>query len=380
MRHYPIMPIYRIIPALALAVGLPALAIAQAQAPAPQPTPATTPAAAPAPTTPTKAEAKLDEAIARIKSLKSVSAELAETVEMLGQKFRLTGLYSKAPDYRVYLKLDLAGLGDTNGTMLQVCDGDLLWDYTKILGAPSLRKLKIGGILKKLDSAEFDPEMRDRMVAQLGFAGPEALLVGLRRSMAFNQLAEGTLDGRAVWIIRGQWKDYEGLTGPNQAPLPATAPLPPYVPKLSAIYLGKDDLWPYQVILQGQALSILVDDRPRDMNGHPYGPKATPRREPPSKIVLVYSNVQLDAPIPASNFAFTPPGDIQVLDGTARLEADIDAYLAEQANRKRAEAAKAGDKGGEALPQGLTVPPGPGTEPSSDPFRSTAPPPAPKQP
>ena len=368
------MPIYRIIPALIPLVILTASAAAQTPAPAPTPAPAAAKPTAP----PTKAEVRLDEAIAKLKRLKSVSAELAQTVEMLGQKFRLTGKYLKAPGYRVYLILELSGLGDAAGTMLQVCDGTTLWDFNKVLGTPSVRKLVIAGILKKLDSSELDADIRARMIAQLGFAGPEALLVGLRKAMTFNQMAEGQLDGQAVWIIRGEWKDYEGLGTPGQV-IPPTAQLPPYVPKLGVVYLSKETLWPLKIELQGQALSVMIDDRPTDTYGHKIGPKAQARREPPSRIVLVYSNVELDAPIPASSFAFTPPQDIQVIDGTARMEAELEALIEDQKNRKNAEAAKAAEKGTEPLPQGINVPSTPGAG-APDTFRSTAPPPEGKQP
>src|SRR5262245_227854 len=121
------MPPYRIIPALASFAVLTALAYAQAPAekPAAAPAPTMPPAATstttltpPAP--PTEAEKLLDEAIAKIKALKSVAADISQAVEMLGQKFRLSGRYLKASGNRMSLMLTIEGLGDTEGRTLQV--------------------------------------------------------------------------------------------------------------------------------------------------------------------------------------------------------------------------------------------------------------------
>ena len=74
--------------------------------------------------------------------------------------------------------------------------------------------------------------MRDQVVTQLGLAGPEVLLVGLRKAIKFDQREEGTLDDRPVDIIRGTWLRPEGLAGPNLTPQQQMAPLPSFVPSL----------------------------------------------------------------------------------------------------------------------------------------------------
>jgi hypothetical protein len=392
------MPKDRIFPALALATlalavgvraqdaGPPSSTAGKAATPSPSPMPG--PAGAPGqgqaqavppppPLTSPHAEQALDEALRKVKAYKSVSAELSEDVSLLGQKFRLTGRYLRAPGSRVLLRLDVEGLGDAEGTVLQVCDGTVLWDFMKIMGAPSCRSIKVGEVFKKLDSPDCDAELRERTMAQLGFAGPDALLAGLRKSVAFYTKTEGTIDGKKVWVLGGQWKDREALSGPGQPPLPPTASLPPYIPNTVIVSVGQDDGWPYRVELIGRAPSLVElqrDSRPIGPDGRPMGPKTTPKREEPCRIILVYSKVQLDQAIPPAEFAFEPPQNVPKADATEALLNQLENLLADRANQRRMEAAK----GGGEVPAIQLKPspsPAPGGGGGGDTFRSTTPPP-----
>ncbi len=109
--------------------------------------------AEPAQEPPTDAEKQIDEAIAAIKNLKSVAADLVQSVEMLNLKFTIKGRFMRAPNTHLYLRLTLSGLTDSTGTTLQVCDGDILWDYQQVLEKHMYRKLSIKPILEALKLA-----------------------------------------------------------------------------------------------------------------------------------------------------------------------------------------------------------------------------------
>jgi hypothetical protein len=381
MRRNPLMPNIQILLTLALAAALTPWARAQAPTPAPAsipaapgPAPAPAPAVPAAPEPPTEAELALDAAIGRVKALKTVSAEIAETVDMLGQRFTVAGQYKRAGDYRVVLKLTLAGLGDTRGTMLQICDGTTLWDYSEILDSQNYRRLEVGKILKRLEGPEFDAATRDYAIGQLGFSGPDALLSGLRKAIKFERKEAATLAGRPVWFLQGAWKDLAALTGPGQPALPPGAPLPPYVPSLASVWIGQEDGWPYQVLLEGRVPTILLTpNRPMlGPDGRPVGRITSPRQELPSKFLLTYSQVTLDAPIALEEFAFRAPPSARVYDQTEDRLAELEhaAQLIQQAKK-----AAAASKGEPELDGTLEVP-----KPSSDEappvqgIRSTAPP------
>jgi hypothetical protein len=274
---------------------------------------------------------------------------------MLGQKFRLEGLYRKAPGNKHRLTLKLVGLGDTSGTVVQVCDGVTLFDYQNVLEQPICNKIKIGLILKKLESPDVTDELREAVFLQFNLAGPEVLLTGLRKAVAFDQKAEETFDGHPVWVLRGRWKDRSNLTGPNQPPVPQNGPLPPYVPSITTIWLDKETGWPYQVRLEGRALSLLErqkkkDDRPLGPDGRPIGRPTAVREDTPSRIDLIYSSVLFNTKLGSETFLFEPPSGVSVQDQTEAITSALDSSLARVAAQKRAAAAKAGDSATELTP------------------------------
>jgi outer membrane lipoprotein-sorting protein len=330
------------------------------------PGPSTGPApAAPAP--PTEAEKTLDEALAKIKALKSVSAKVRQDGKMLGQQFRIDGQYLKGPANQVYMLLELSGLGDIEGTMLQVSDGQVLWEFKKILDQSDIRKRTLGPILEKLNDPDCDPELREQVLAQLGFVGPEALIGGLRKAIEFYGKEAGTLDGKAIWIIRGRWKDRASLAGPNQPALPPTGPLPPYVPSLAEVWVGQEDGWPYFVKLYGQSPGIMRGQKQREIelgpDGRPVGPAVQVDQPTPSEIRMTFSEVAFNPELRPEQFAYQPPDGANVVDETQPIVNGLTAALANKAAQRKAEEAKAGPE----LPSTLRVP--------SPPSESETPPP-----
>ena len=305
----------------------------------------------------TPAERLLDESIAKVKALRSVQADIDESVSMLGQEFHLKGRYLKAPNNRVYLLLSVGDLGDASGTMLQVCDGATLWDYSKILDAQNCQKIQINPLLKLLGSPDADPSLREQVLTRLNFTGPETLLVGLRKAAEFDQQDEDTLDGVPVWVIRGRWKDTEQAKGqPGQPNTQPAGPLPPYMPSLVSVWVGKENGWPYKLILQGRALSIMERAKKQQQvgpDGRPVGRAEAPPNERPSKITLTYTGLKLNPQLDPTLFAFQPPPNVRVDDQTEKMVGELQTVLNEMAAQKKAEAAKGP---GTDLPEGIAIP------------------------
>ena len=266
---------------------------------------------------PTEAEKLIDQAIKKVAGLQSVAADMTQNVDMLKQKFAVKGRYLKGPSSRIYLKLTVTGLPDSAGTLLQICDGETLWDYQQILESQSYRKMSIKPVLERLNSPDIDAKTRDLFMSQIGFSGPEALLVGLRKSIKFDQKEEGELDGKPVWIFRGTWLNRNGLVGPDQRPLPAIGPLPAYVPSLATLYLGKDDGWPYKLDpgRQDEPTSFKTRGASAPMAALSAA-RSSIEKIDPSKIELVYSNVQLNPKLKPEEFAFQAPPNANVEDTT----------------------------------------------------------------
>jgi hypothetical protein len=308
----------------------------------------------------TDAEVIIDKAIKKIGELQYIVAELEEDVEMLAQKFAIKGRYLKAPNRRVYLRLTVSGLPDSSGTTLQVCDGETLWDYQQILENQFYRKQSIKPILERLNSPELDPKIRDQAISSMGFAGPETLLAGLRKYIKFDQKESADLEGKPVWVLRGTWKNRQGIVNFNGVPVAPTGLLPPYVPCDATLYLGKDDLFPYKLELWGREISDVIDTRPRGPDGRPIGARRTIERPTPSKIRLVYSNVKLNATIRVDEFAFQAPTTANVDDTTESVLKLLDQAIAAEAARKKSEANR---KDGKLLDQPIDIPaPPPATD------------------
>ena len=341
MGYIPTMPSIRFIPTVVITCLVPLLALAQAPAPAPAPAAVIEP--------PTPAEQQLDLAIIKVRMMERIAAKVEQDVDMLNQKFKLEGNYYKDTNYRVRLQLDLIGLGDTKSTMLQVCDGKVLWDYQKVLGMQSYRKREITPILKKLDDPNLDALFRGMIIANLGFGGPEAMLAGLRKAVKFDQVSEDKIDvGGAsveVFVLGGTWRDRANLLGPNDRPLSPTAPLPPYIPSNVRIFIGKADGWPYKILMKGNAPSLLQEDtRAIDpTSGRPVGQPRKPPKVDPSEITLTYKLLPASE-ISDALFFFSAPADMaatNVKDETEEFMAMLDQYIQIETNRKKAEAAKA---------------------------------------
>jgi outer membrane lipoprotein-sorting protein len=302
---------------------------------------------------PTEAELLIDDAIKKIAKLESVAADLVQEINMLNQKYTIKGRYLKAPNSHVYLKLTVSGLPDTSATSLQVCDGETLWDYQVVLDAQNYRKLSIKPILERLNSPELNEKIRDQAVTSMGLAGPESLLVGLRRTIKFAQKEEDEIDGKKVWRLRGTWRTRQALVGPDGRPVGAGGFLPPYIPMDGTLYLGKDDSWPYKLVLVGRKPSALFETRRLGPDGRPIGAKSSIEKITPSEIRLTYSDVKLNAKIRLDEFAFQAPPAAVVDDSTEAIVKGLDQAIAMESQRKKSEAAK---KEGPVLDQSIEIP------------------------
>ncbi len=284
---------------------------------------------------PTPAEKLIDEAIKKIAKLKTVSAGVEQEVEMLAQKLKINGRFMKGEGSRTYLLLVVSGLPDSGGRSLQVCDGETLWEYQLVLDQPYYRKLSIKPILERLNSPDLDEELRRQATTQMGLAGPETLLVGLRKNIKFDLMEEVELDGRKVWKLHGTWKNRQALVGPDSRPVSSMGVLPPYIPMDATLYLGKDDSWPYQLLLAGRPMTQLFETRRLGPDGRPIGAKGSIEKVPRSIIKLSYVDVKFNGVIKPEEFFFQAPANAIVDDNTEAIIKGLDRALEVERKRRR---------------------------------------------
>ena len=288
------------------------------------------------------AERLLDTAIKQAAKLDFVAADFVQTVEMLNQRFTIRGHYLKAPAWRLYLQLTVAGTDDTKFTALQVCDGETLWDFQKILDSRVFTRLAVKPILERLASPDLDQRTKELTITKMGIAGTESLLIGLRQYYRFDSVEkeEKLVDDKAVWVLHGNWGRAPSNLGPDARPMGPRGVLPPYIPGAATLYLGKADYWPYTLIVAGEQPAVPLDTRRRGLNGEPIGARSSIEKFEPTRITLTYSDVKLHAAITEDHFrAPTPPGAASE-DRTATMIKDLDQALSIEVERKKREAVR----------------------------------------
>jgi RNA polymerase sigma factor (sigma-70 family) len=289
---------------------------------------------------PTAAEQLIDEALAKIARLQWVSAKLVGEVQPLTEKVTIKARYLKGPNARFYSRLSVSGLPGTEGTTLQVCDGETLWDYQAVRDSQLYRKFSIKPILERLNSPDLDPATKEQAMTQMGLARSETVLAGLRRALRFEHQGDGALEGKKVWILRGSPQNRKGLAGPFSRPVLLNELLPAYIPSEALLYLGKDDGWPYKLVLMGRPVSVLLDTRTVGSDGRRIGSLSSLEKLDPTKLTLEYTNVKLNAALPTDEFVFQAISTAHVDDNTEVIVRMLDHEIAMQAGRKKAEAAK----------------------------------------
>ena len=165
----------------------------------------------------TTAERLIDEAINQIAKLDSVAADFVQTVEMLNQRFTIKGRYLKAPDWRVYLQLTVAGADDTKFTTLQVCDGETLWDFQKVLDSRVFTRLAIKPILERLASPDLDQKTKESTISQDGLRRTGVASRQLAQVLQFQHRGKG----REAWPTA---RPCGSCTGPGLAHQPCSGP------------------------------------------------------------------------------------------------------------------------------------------------------------
>jgi hypothetical protein len=212
-----------------------------------------------------KQRASLELKRAREQMLKfsSVSANIVESISMMERSFKAEGRYLqtalKPNDWHMRLQL-MVKLGDTTGSLMEVCDGEVLWTRTEIdFGKKRERKERRDTVLTRRNVAEImtaarraiDEKNQSVLIASLGLGGLPALIAAVEQDMRFTDVKEDTLRDRPVLVIHGTWTDSfaSKLRGPaNQPGQPPSSLLPANVPDAVSVYLDRETSFPHRIL------------------------------------------------------------------------------------------------------------------------------------
>ncbi len=251
-------------------------------------------------------------AIVNCRRLESIDARLRHTVNLFGQQMRGSGSYLQSADYqessryvlsRLELKLQIY---DRAVAWQQVCDGEYLWTYSKMLDDDAsyerrLTQVAVDEVLRAKAGAGFAPP-QDFGFQSLSVGGLADVLASLANSFEFTEAYHDKLsDGADVWMLKGRWPR---PTLASLLPRQKNAieqgrgvdysELPPQIPAEVRLYLGKTDLFPY----------VIVYDRPGSKPDEPM-------------VMMEFFNVRRNQPIDRQRFIYKP-GSNRVHDETQK--------------------------------------------------------------
>jgi outer membrane lipoprotein-sorting protein len=238
----------------------------------------------------------------------SFSATVVEKVEILDKSYKAEGRYLqtalKPNDWHMRMEL-VVKVGDAEGALLEVCDGEVLWTRVEVdMGRKKDKKDVKEASITRRNVAEImsaarklgDPKTETTLIATLGLGGLPALLAAIEQEMEFTEVSEAMLRDRPMTVVHGIWSEAftQKLTGtPQGQPRPSI--LPAFVPDAVRVYIDRETGFPHRV----QYLKKLVG---RGV----FKPLLT----------LDFLDVSLNEPINPAEFDYKPPEGVTPVEQT----------------------------------------------------------------
>ena len=217
----------------------------------------------------------------RMRAYSSIRAQIAETVSLGDHSFTAKGSYLQGQNLQLRLEFSLE-YGGNQGSLLEICDGQLLWTRHDIAGEVHITRRDVRQIL---DAAQATASPRQLVIADLGLGGLPGLLAAIDDYMILDRVVRETIDGRPVAMVEGTWNSQfqAGFKGKNAK---ADDPLPPLVPDMIRIYFDQETEFPRRIAFLKQVPGRKI-----------HKPTLT----------LDFTRLVLDKPINEGDFLFVPP-------------------------------------------------------------------------
>ncbi len=246
----------------------------------------------------------VEQAVKQLASHGSVTAKINMQSELFGESLTVVGQYLQgAPDSR-RLRLDLKlKQGGQVCTLRQVSDGTAVWVQQNTLETSRLGRIDINRAAAALHQSGFRAG-----IDVLALGGLAQVLDSVHRSFEFQSLRAEKLGVHATYAVLGVWKPaaVERLKPVDQPGAESSPPLtvdslPEFMPTQIEVFIGRDDLFPYQV---------------------DYYRAAHPGTRSDSDQLLArmkFVDVHFDVPIDPAQFVFSPGERVPVDDTEAFL-------------------------------------------------------------
>lgn len=253
-------------------------------------------------TKPKAADAKKQDAAAKVVlkrardkliGYKSVRARIVENVVLGGRRFKASGSYLQGTDLRLKLEFYVrvgTSKSATEGALLQVCDGDVLWTRFKVGDQVRITRRNVRKILKEAKAG--NNLTRNLLVVELGLGGLPALLASIEKVNLFDKVETRQIDGKPFTVLSGSWigkyRNQLAVGSRDGKQLPA------HVPDALRIYFDRDD-FPRRIVFRKTQTGSSVS-RPM--------------------VTLDFDKIVLNKKVDDSEFEFVPPKDVVPIDVT----------------------------------------------------------------
>ncbi|MGO8688052.1 MAG: LolA family protein [Thermoguttaceae bacterium] len=200
-------------------------------------------------------QAVLEAAVRSLESRRSVSAKIHQQIQLFDKQLVGRGDYLElrgGPVPLIRLEMQVQ-IGDQVSSLLQVCDGQTLWSYTKLADKETLTRLDAVRATAALQQAAQRPDRNPAAVLP-GLGGLSKSLRALDANFRFTTAERRQFRQAAVWRLQGGWQPAQlARLLPKQAAAIAQGKpadfrrLPQYLPDRVVLILGQEDLFPYRI-------------------------------------------------------------------------------------------------------------------------------------
>ncbi len=233
----------------------------------------------------------LEDAREKLINYQSIRAKVLESVSIGDRQFQLKGSYLQGDGLKLRVEYEVT-LGGTEGKLLEVCDGQLLWTQQTIGKEQRVSRRNVRQILEAAATAERSSETL--LHAELGLGGLPGMMASIQKSVQFEKQWEQDYDGQEFIVIDGGWKPElrSKFVGPNSD---AEKPLPSFVPDRIRVYFEKASMFPRRIL---------------------YLKKSEPSKSLRPMVSLDFTDVTTNQPIDAAAFTFKAPENVDRQDVT----------------------------------------------------------------
>ncbi len=254
-------------------------------------------------------DALLRRAVNQLNATGSIEAKVRQRVDLFDRELIGSGSYAQqGTGVTTRLRLEMRMRTDKAATeLLQVCNGETLWTFNAADGLRTLRRVDVDRVIEALrGEGNTRPDGGFSGVA-MGLGGLPWMVEGLRQFCRFKPAESGRLGDLDVFVVEGTWRsekllallpDDEKKRVADGGKIDA-ARLPPHLPDGVAIYLGRDDLFPYRFDYR-RSLPL---DESQHVGANDEGASAAVSR---TIVTLEFYEVLIGGAIAAERFKYKP--------------------------------------------------------------------------